>query len=52
MDNKDLKDKMEDFLDKPKTKNDDNVVVIPTEKDGLIERVEKTFITEDGRQLL
>lgn len=54
MDNKELKNKIEDFLDKSQgdSKNDDGVVIIPTEKDGLIERVEKKFITEDGRQLL
>lgn len=51
MNDKNLKDKIEEFLG-DESLQDDNVVVIPKEKDGLIERVEKKFITEDGRQLL
>lgn len=52
MEDKDLKNKINKFLGDNENTEEENVVVIPSTKDGLIERVDKTFITEDGRQLL
>jgi len=50
--NKDLKQDLENFLEesKPETK-EKKEVVIPA-KTGLVERIDKTLVLEDGRQLL
>lgn len=53
--NKDLKNELDSFLDikkqeTPKVNNADTVVI--TAKTGLVERVDKTLVTADGRQLL
>lgn len=49
---KELKQELEAFLDdkKVKSKNDEPVVI--ETKTGLIERVDKTLVLADGRQLL
>lgn len=51
-----INDKLNSFLDKKevkKSKKDlNNGIQIIKEKDGLLERIDKKFITEDGKQLL
>lgn len=49
---KELKQELEAFLDdkKVKSKNDEPVVI--ETKTGLIERVDKTLVLADGRQLI
>ena len=51
MDNIDKKvnDELDSFLDENAT-NETEVVIIP--KTGLVERIDKIFVTEDGRMLL
>jgi len=45
--------KLDDFLENENsTSEEKNNVIINDKKDGLIERVNKTFVTEDGKQLL
>jgi len=48
---------LDDFVDVPETeetkpKIDDTKKVILDEREGLIERVDRVFVTNDGRQLL
>jgi hypothetical protein len=52
-----LKNALDNFVDQPedqveKTKVDNEKKVILNKREGLIERVDKVFVTEDGRQLL
>ena len=52
---KEILNKVNDYLnkDKPKEKKEDkDEGIILINKDGLIERVNKTFVTSDGRQLI
>jgi len=55
---KDVKTALDNFVDQPnleeveKTKADNDKKVILNKREGLIERVDKIFVTEDGRQLL
>ena len=53
MDDKNLTDKLDDFLEDNETNEEctDETCLIP-KKDGLIERVNKKMITDDGRELL
>jgi len=47
-----------DFIAQPaeelteKTKEEDSKKVVLDEREGLIERVDKVFVTKDGKQLL
>ena len=44
---------LDNFVDQPEDKKTDEAKkVLLNKKEGLIERVDKVFITEDGRQLL
>lgn len=54
---KDLEKTLDEFVDNPQ--EEDDVVtedqakkVILDEREGLIERVDKVFVTKDGKQLL
>jgi hypothetical protein len=51
-----IEDKLNSFLGKKeekKSKKDlNNGIQIIKEKDGLLERIDKKFVTEDGKQLL
>lgn len=50
---KDLKDNLKKFLDvNVENDEDKNIILINNNKDGLVERVDKTFVLNDGRQLL
>lgn len=51
MDNIDNKvnDELDSFLDE-KTNDEKEVVIIP--RTGLVEKIDKIFVTQDGRQLL
>jgi hypothetical protein len=54
MENK-VKNAVENFIDTDQTENlnNENVKkVILDKREGLIERVDKIYLTEDGRQLL
>ncbi|MFW6219251.1 MAG: hypothetical protein ACOC33_00155 [bacterium] len=50
----DLNKKLFNFLDKKdyEDKEEEQEKVFIKERDGLIERVDKKFITKDGKQLL
>jgi hypothetical protein len=48
---------LDDFVENPlseeeKTKKDNAKKVVLEEREGLIERVDKIFVTKDGKQLL
>ena len=44
---------VDDFVDLPEELEDENTKkVVIDEREGLIERVDKIYVTEDGRQLL
>lgn len=48
---------LSDFVEEPQveeeeTKTDEAKEVILNEREGLIERVDKIFVTQDGKQLL
>ena len=48
-------DFVDDFVDEPDVEEIDNLnrkKVVLDEREGLIERVDKIYVTEDGRQLL
>ena len=52
--NKDLKNGLDSFLGEKKQeikKTEEKVEVIPS-RSGLVERIDKTLVTSDGRQLL
>ena len=51
---KKAKQALDDFIDIPEeeVKDDEAKKVILDEREGLIERVDKIYVTEDGRQLL
>ena len=52
-DEKKLTDNLDEFLGEEQGKTcNDETCIIPTKKDGLIERVNKKMITDDGRELL
>ena len=54
----DVKKALDNFIDRPeeteveKAKTENEKRVILNKREGLIERVDKIFVTEDGRQLL
>ena len=54
----DVKKALDNFIDQPeeteveKAKTENEKRVILNKREGLIERVDKIFVTEDGRQLL
>lgn len=47
---KNVEKAIDNFIDNPENKNKKKVSL--RTKEGLIERVDKVYITEDGRQLL
>ena len=52
---KNTKKAVADFIDEPDVEEIDNLnrkKVVLDEREGLIERVDKIYVTEDGRQLL
>jgi len=52
---KKLNDNLDEFLNDNIEEGEvckDETCIIPTKKDGLIERVNKRMITDDGRELL
>jgi len=52
---KNTKKAVDDFIDEPEVEEIDNLnrkKVVLDEREGLIERVDKIYVTEDGRQLL
>jgi len=55
---KDVKTALDNFVDQPEdqveqqAEVDKNKKVILSKREGLIERVDKIFVTDDGRQLL
>ena len=52
---KNTKKAVDDFIDEPEVEEVDNLnrkKVVLDEREGLIERVDKIYVTEDGRQLL
>jgi len=54
---KDLEKALTDFVDEPevqeeKAKIENAKKVVLDEREGLIERVDKVFVTKDGKQLL
>ena len=51
MEEKDLEQELDNFLDKGAEECTEEICKIPR-KDGLIERVNKKLITDDGRELL
>jgi ABC-type bacteriocin/lantibiotic exporter with double-glycine peptidase domain len=52
MEKTDKKIVIDDFIDELNQINKDNKKVIIPEKTGIIERIDKIIVTEDGRQLL
>lgn len=43
---------LDNFVDLPEDDNQKEKKVILDEREGLIERVDKVFVTKDGKQLL
>lgn len=43
---------LNDFLEMEKKEKIDNKKVVIDEREGLIERIDRTIVTSDGRQLL
>jgi len=55
MENKNIENSLNDFIGKEEDVNKDlepNKKHILDEREGLIERVDKIFVTKDGKQLL
>ena len=50
MENEELKNELDSFLDTNESVVEDKIII--TQKSGLVERVDKKLITEDGRQIL
>lgn len=43
---------LDEFLPEEEKENQESKEVVLNEREGLIERVDKKFVTNDGRQLL
>ena len=43
---------LDQFVDAPEDKEKEAKEIVLQEREGLIERVDKKFVTNDGRQLL
>lgn len=52
MDNNNIENQLDLFNDEFSNENESNEEVVIVPKTGLVERVEKVFVMQDGRQLL